>query len=90
SIILTGGGCRELAQYLHPLITGNVIPIDSNTDPRLNNVLGYAKYGKYIWGEAVKENPSAKEAGTEQPEPESEPETETGEKFGRAGLTQVK
>jgi plasmid segregation protein ParM len=68
------------------LITGNVIPIDSNTDPRLNNVLGYAKYGKYIWGEAVAENPSAKVAGTEQPEPESVPD----EKFGKAGLTQVK
>jgi plasmid segregation protein ParM len=90
SIILTGGGCRELAGYLQPLITGNVIPIDSNADPRLNNVLGYAKYGRYIWGEAVTENPSAKEAGTEQPEPEIEPETGTGEKFGKAGLTQVK
>ena len=90
SIILTGGGCRELAGYLHPLITGNVIPIDGNADPRLNNVLGYAKYGRYIWGEAVTENPSAKQAGTEQPEPEIEPETGTGEKFGKAGLTQVK
>jgi len=86
SIILTGGGCRELAQYLRPLITGNVIPIDSNADPRLNNVLGYAKYGRYIWGEAARENPSARQAGTEQPEPE----TETAEKFGKAGLTQVK
>jgi plasmid segregation protein ParM len=90
SIILTGGGCRELAKYLQPLITGNVIPVESNSDPRLNNVLGYAKYGKYIWGEAVTENPSAKEAGTEKPEAESEPENETGEKFGKAGLTQVK
>jgi plasmid segregation protein ParM len=90
SIILTGGGCRELAQYLHPLITGNVIPIDSNADPRLNNVLGYAKYGRYIWGEAVRENPAARQAGTEQPESESEPETGTAEKFGKAGLTQVK
>jgi len=86
SIILTGVGCRELASYLHPLITGNVIPIDSSADPRLNNVHGYAKYGKYIWGEAVTENPAAKEAGTEQ----SEPGTETGEKFGKAELTQVK
>jgi len=72
-IILTGGGCRELARYLHPLITGNVIPIDSNSDPRLNNVLGYAKYGRYIWGEAAIENPAAKMAG--KPDPESESET---------------
>jgi plasmid segregation protein ParM len=90
SIILTGGGCRELAGYLRPLITGNVIPVDSNADPRLNNVFGYAKYGRYIWGEAVRENPIAKKAGTEQPEPESVPETETAEKFGTVGLTQVK
>ena len=72
AIILTGGGCRELAQYLQPLITGNVIPADSNTDPRLNNVHGYAKYGRYIWGEAAVENPAAKMAGEPNPEPESE------------------
>lgn len=86
SIILTGGGCRELATYLHPLITGNVIPIDSNVDPRLNNVLGYAKYGKYIWGEAVTENPTAKQAGTELPEPDPE----TDKTFGESKLSQVK
>jgi plasmid segregation protein ParM len=72
AIILTGGGCRELAQYLQPLITGNVIPVDSNIDPRLNNVHGYAKYGRYIWGEAAVENPAAKMAGEPNPEPESE------------------
>ena len=72
TIILTGGGCRELAKYLQPLITGNIKPIDSYSDPRLNNVQGYAKYGKYIWGEAVAENPAAKMAGQKRPEPESE------------------
>ena len=72
TIILTGGGCRELAKYLQPLIAGNIKPIDSNSDPRLNNVQGYAKYGRYIWGEAVVENPAAKMAGQKNPEPESE------------------
>ncbi len=72
SIILTGGGCRELAKYLQPLITGNVMPIDLNADPRLNNVLGYAKYGKYIWGEAAIENPAATMAGELNPKSESE------------------
>ena len=72
TIILTGGGCRELAKYLQPLITGNIKPIDSYSDPRLNNVQGYAKYGKYIWGEAVAENPAAKMAGQKSPEPEPE------------------
>jgi plasmid segregation protein ParM len=73
TIILTGGGCRELAKYLQPLITGNVMPLDPNTDPRLNNVHGYAKYGRYIWGEAAVENPAAKMAG--KPNPESESDT---------------
>ena len=52
TIILTGGGCRELATYLQPLINGNVQPVDSSVDPRLNNVMGYIKYGKHIWGES--------------------------------------
>ncbi len=55
TIILTGGGCRELAQYLQPLITGNIKPMDPDIDPRLNNVLGYIKYGKYIWGDSSPE-----------------------------------
>ena len=52
AIILTGGGCRDLAQYLRPQITGNIIPVETNRDPRLNNVLGYIKYGHSVWGEA--------------------------------------
>jgi plasmid segregation protein ParM len=52
TIILTGGGCRELASYLQPLINGNVQPVDPSMDPRLNNVMGYVKYAKYIWRES--------------------------------------
>jgi plasmid segregation protein ParM len=51
TIILTGGGCREMAKHLQPLIVGNVKPVDAGVDPRLNNVLGYLKYGKYTWKE---------------------------------------
>jgi len=50
AIVLTGGGCRELAQYLQPQITGNLLPIDPGLDQRLNNVLGYIKYGRSVWG----------------------------------------
>ncbi len=60
TIILTGGGCRELASYLQPLINGNVQHVDPSLDPRLNNVLGYIKYGKYIWGEASSDSKSMK------------------------------
>ena len=51
SIFLSGGGSRELAGFLEPLIVGNVIPIDPEQDSRLNNVKGYLKYGRHIWGE---------------------------------------
>ena len=51
TIFLSGGGSRELAGYLEPLITGNVIAVDPGQDPRLNNVKGYLKYGRHIWGE---------------------------------------
>jgi plasmid segregation protein ParM len=64
TIILTGGGCRELANYLQPLINGNVQPIDPSMDPRLNNVNGYIKYGKYIWGDPSK-NSAPDENGSE-------------------------
>jgi plasmid segregation protein ParM len=71
AIILTGGGCRDLAQYLQPLITGNIIPLDPDRDPRLNNVLGYLKYGHYVWRETGDESIFA--------ESESAPRQETAQ-----------
>ncbi len=73
AIVLTGGGCRELAEYLHPQITGNILPVDPSIDPRLNNVLGYIKYGQYVWGEAgdesafaeSKSNPNSQSSSSE-------------------------
>ncbi len=59
TIVLTGGGCMELAKFLQPLIDGNVIPVDNEVDTRLNNVLGYLKYGKYNWGDQGVENPAS-------------------------------
>jgi plasmid segregation protein ParM len=85
TIILTGGGCRELAKYLQPLITGNVKPIDLDADPRLNNVHGYFKYGSYIWGEASAENDAAKSAG----EPAPTSESENIETIGEDELSQM-
>lgn len=52
SIILSGGGSVELAEYLAPNIEGNVIPIPKNIDARFNNVQGYCKFGRYKWGYA--------------------------------------
>ena len=67
AIILTGGGCRELAQYLQPQITGNILPLDPGLDPRLNNVLGYIKYGQYVWGEAGDESAFAESESQDTP-----------------------
>jgi plasmid segregation protein ParM len=53
TIILTGGGCMELAKYIQPLISGNVKPILNTVDARLNNVQGFFKYGNFIWGDNV-------------------------------------
>lgn len=50
SIILSGGGSMELAEYLQPQIKGNVIPASNGVDSRLNNVQGYLKFGRYKWG----------------------------------------
>ena len=73
SIFLSGGGSRELAGFLEPLIVGNVIPIDPDQDSRLNNVKGYLKYGRYIWGETNDEpvpDSSESESGSQSSNPE--------------------
>ena len=69
SIILSGGGSVELAEYLTSSIDGNVIPISKNIDARFNNVQGYYKFGRYKWGA-----PSSA-AATKAPEGKSEPKT---------------
>ncbi len=50
AIIITGGGGSVLAPYLVPLLEGEVIPVPTDQDARLNNVTGYLKYGLHIWG----------------------------------------
>ncbi len=50
SIILSGGGSMELAEYIQSQVEGNVIPVSINKDARLNNVQGYLKFGRYKWG----------------------------------------
>jgi len=49
-IIISGGGATELARFLQPLIPGNIMPVETNIDARLNNVQGYLKYARYLWG----------------------------------------
>jgi plasmid segregation protein ParM len=49
TIVLTGGGCQDLAAHLQPLITGNIRTAPNKSDLRLSNVEGYLKYGRYLW-----------------------------------------
>jgi plasmid segregation protein ParM len=49
TILLSGGGCKELFAHLQPLITGNVRTTPVQYDPRMTNVQGYYKYGRYLW-----------------------------------------
>ncbi len=66
AIFLSGGGTRELASYLQPMITGNVIPVDPGQDARLNNVKGYLKYGRYIWGDEVGKSDSPQDGSKDE------------------------
>ncbi len=50
AILITGGGGAALASYLQQQIEGEVLPMPTDQDARLNNVTGYWKYGVHIWG----------------------------------------
>ncbi|MDM4768597.1 ParM/StbA family protein [Solimonas sp. SE-A11] len=50
AIVITGGGGASLAPFLTPLLEGEVLPVPADQDARLNNVMGYWKYGMNIWG----------------------------------------
>jgi plasmid segregation protein ParM len=69
-IVLTGGGSRELARHLKPLIDGNVVPLEPHIDSRLNNVFGYLKYGKFAWGAAASKSADGSALGARHEEPE--------------------
>ena len=49
TIVITGGGGAVLAPFLQPLVEGEVIPVSSEIDARMNNVTGYWKYGMHLW-----------------------------------------
>lgn len=69
NIVLTGGGSMEIVKYLQPLIDGNVTPLPPGIDSRFNNVQGYLKFAKSIWGNSI--------ASPEPPPPPIEEEEET-------------
>ncbi len=50
SLLLTGGGSRDLADYIGPLLPGEVAQIENELDVRLNNVQGQLRLARSIWG----------------------------------------
>lgn len=53
TMIVSGGGGSVLADYLIPLLKGNVIAMDPASDARMNNVKGYWKFGRHVWAKGV-------------------------------------
>ena len=48
-VLLTGGGGEALFEYLKPLVRGELALLKTQDDPRLGNVSGYVKYGRYYY-----------------------------------------
>ncbi len=63
TMIITGGGSKELAVYMKPLLNGQVILPEPGKDVRLNNVQGFLKFARHLWPDADEEpsspNPSS-------------------------------
>jgi plasmid segregation protein ParM len=72
NIVISGGGGAVLAPYLNDLIEGNILPMDPNEDARFNNVKGYLKYAKYLWGRTPAQGPKAGAASQRPAAPASE------------------
>jgi plasmid segregation protein ParM len=55
-VLLAGGGGEALFEYLKPLVRGELALLKTQEDPRMGNVSGYVKYGRYFYdGSKVKE-----------------------------------
>ncbi len=58
TIVLTGGGCKEMAAHIKPLLNGQIILPEAGQDSRTNNVQGFIKYAQHLWGNMVVEPPA--------------------------------
>ncbi len=48
-VLLAGGGGEALFEYIKPMVRGQVDLLQTRDDPRMANVSGYVKYGKYFY-----------------------------------------
>jgi len=53
-VLLAGGGGEALFEYLKPLVKGELALLKTQDDPRMANVAGYVKYGRYFFDGAAK------------------------------------
>jgi plasmid segregation protein ParM len=54
-VLIAGGGGEALFEYLKPLVQGELALLKTQEDPRMGNVAGYVKYGRYYYdGSTVK------------------------------------
>lgn len=55
-VLLAGGGGEALFEYFKPLVRGELALLKTQEDPRMGNVSGYVKYGRYFYdGSTAKE-----------------------------------
>jgi len=73
-ILISGGGGKVLAPYLEPLLVGDVHTLGDADDARLNNVIGYWRYGRNQWGkQPSREAPTADVTAEAAPAPADVP-----------------
>jgi len=48
-VLVAGGGGEALYEYLKPQVRGELALLQSREDPRMGNVYGYVKYGRYFY-----------------------------------------
>lgn len=49
-LLLTGGGSREQADFIGPLLPGEVSQVENEQDARLNNAQGQLRLARSLWG----------------------------------------
>jgi len=57
TIVITGGGSKELASHMKPLLNGHIILPDPGQDIRTNNVQGFMNYARHLWDTAPEPDP---------------------------------
>jgi plasmid segregation protein ParM len=52
-VLIAGGGGETLFEFLKPLVRGELALLKTQEDPRMGNVAGYVKYGRYFYDGSI-------------------------------------